>query len=63
MIFRTGSVLIVGHCDEEILHIIYDFLKIILADEYYEIRTISNIPRKKKKSKTKLHKKTIILTI
>jgi len=63
MIFRTGSVLIVGHCDEDILHIIYDFLKVILADEYYEIRTITSSPRKKKKTKTKLHKKTIILTV
>ena len=27
MIFRTGSVLIVGNCDENILHIIYQYLK------------------------------------
>ena len=63
MVFRTGSVLIVGHCEEDILYIIYDFLKEMLSDEYFEIRTISNMPRKKKKSKKKLHKKTIILTI
>tara|TARA_Y100000996_G_scaffold74498_1_gene50151 strand:+ start:1423 stop:2496 length:1074 start_codon:yes stop_codon:yes gene_type:complete len=63
MIFRTGSVLIVGHCDEDILHIIYDFLKEILRDEYFEIRTITNMPKKKKKTQTKMHKKTIILTV
>ena len=27
MIFRTGSVLIVGNCDENILNIIYNYLK------------------------------------
>jgi uncharacterized CHY-type Zn-finger protein len=37
MIFRTGSVLIVGKCDENVLMIIYDFLKVILNDEYKNI--------------------------
>lgn len=37
MIFRTGSVLIVGKCDENILMVIYDFLKIILNNEYINI--------------------------
>lgn len=37
MIFRTGSVLIVGKCDENVLMIIYDFLKIILNNEYKHI--------------------------
>lgn len=37
MIFRTGSVLIVGKCDENVLMIIYDFLKIILNNEYTDI--------------------------
>jgi hypothetical protein len=37
MIFRTGSVLIVGKCDENVLVIIYDFLKIILNNEYKNI--------------------------
>jgi uncharacterized CHY-type Zn-finger protein len=37
MIFRTGSVLIVGKCDENVLFIIYDFLKIILNNEYKNI--------------------------
>jgi hypothetical protein len=37
MIFRTGSVLIVGRCDENVLLIIYEFLKIILRNEYIHI--------------------------
>ena len=37
MIFRTGSVLIVGKCNETILMTIYSFLKNIFQDEYKEI--------------------------
>ena len=37
MVFRTGSVLIVGKCDESILFKIYDFLKDIFQKEYSEI--------------------------
>jgi hypothetical protein len=37
MIFRTGSVLIVGKCDEDILFKIYDFLKEVLVNEYKAI--------------------------
>jgi len=37
MIFRTGSVLIVGKCDENVLYIIYEFLKTILSAEYRKI--------------------------
>ncbi len=37
MIFRTGSVLIVGKCDDNILFNIYDFLKNILETEYLNI--------------------------
>jgi hypothetical protein len=37
MIFRTGSVLIVGKCDEAVLVEIYEFLKIILNNEYKQI--------------------------
>lgn len=37
MIFRTGSVLIVGKCTETILYEIYDFLKTILEKEYENI--------------------------
>jgi len=37
MMFRTGSVLIVGKCDESMLYEIYDFLKNILEDEFANI--------------------------
>lgn len=37
MIFRTGSVLIVGRCDEDVLFYIYDFLKVILSNEFKHI--------------------------
>ena len=33
MIFRTGSVLIVGHCSEDTLNIIYNYVKNILLAE------------------------------
>jgi len=51
MIFRTGSVLIVGHCDETILYKIYDFLKIILRKEYCQVKI--DAPVKKVKAKVK----------
>jgi hypothetical protein len=37
MVFRTGSVLIVGKCDENVLLIIYEFLKRVLHNEYANI--------------------------
>ena len=66
MIFRTGSVLIVGKCDENVLMVIYNFLKVILNDEYINIcQTIKsgegeNVIPLKNKSK-KIRRKTIII--
>lgn len=37
MIFRTGSVLIVGKCNEDVLHEIYDFIRNILETEYMTV--------------------------
>jgi hypothetical protein len=37
MIFRTGSVLIVGKCEEDVLYQVYDFLKELLIREYSKI--------------------------
>ena len=62
MIFRTGSVLIVGNCDSSILHIIYEYLKKVLRDEYNSI-SISNNLKKKKVSVKKIRKKTILFTV
>ena len=39
MIFRTGSVLIVGKCSEKVLVYIYEFIRKILQDEFHEIAT------------------------
>jgi len=38
MIFRTGSILIVGKCNEEILNVIYRFIKKILETEFAGIQ-------------------------
>jgi TATA-box binding protein (TBP) (component of TFIID and TFIIIB) len=58
MIFRTGSVLIVGRCGENVLFCIYNFLKKLLETEYPEIGNQINIMEPKKHN-TKLRKKTI----
>jgi len=64
MIFRTGSVLIVGKCDEVVLNHIYAFLVRLLKTEYYTIwqhKSISDLtPLKDKKKKTR--KKMITIT-
>ena len=58
MIFRTGSVLIVGRCDEYVLHSIYNFLKKLLEIEYPEIGNKLNIIEPKKNN-VKLRRKII----
>jgi len=58
MIFRTGSVLIVGRCDESVLRSIYAFLKKLLEIEYPEIGNQLNIIQPKKQN-VKLRRKVI----
>jgi len=56
MIFRTGSVLIVGKCDENVLMIIYDFLKVILNNEFKSIcqkHSVDEVSLKEIKDKSK----------
>ena len=61
MIFRTGSCLIVGNCTEKILYFVYNFIKQLLHDEFYELYTkCDDIVVKEKK--TKVRKKNIVLT-
>ena len=58
MIFRTGSVLIVGKCEESVLREIYEFIKNILVVEYkqvFEENTESLVPVKVKKLKQRKH--------
>ena len=60
MIFRTGSILIVGHCDEYILNQIYNFLKELLYKEYNNIYIENTGIKKKKTSKPKIRKRKIL---
>ncbi len=61
MIFRTGSVLIVGNCDEDILNIIYKYLKDVIYKEYDKIFIKINNEVKKNANK-KIRKKVILFT-
>jgi len=59
MIFRTGSILIVGNCEEPVLNIIYNFLKIMLGKEYLKITQGINF-KKMDKIKKKPRKRTLL---
>lgn len=59
MVFRTGSVLIVGKCDDSIIYKVYNYLKNILESEYKDIREQYEVPAKQKERKQKVRKKTI----
>ena len=63
MIFRTGSVLIVGKCTENMLNNIYAFLKDLLEKEYKNVggKIITDDGKKTTKTK-KIRKKTIIIS-
>jgi TATA-box binding protein (TBP) (component of TFIID and TFIIIB) len=66
MIFRTGSVLIVGKCDENVLFVIYEFLKIILNNEYKNICQKYNFGEEQqilspKDKQKKIRRKNIII--
>lgn len=65
MIFRTGSVLIVGKCEEEDLYNIYNFLKKLLIDEHSKIYQKGyNIDQSSanKDKKKKMRKKQILVS-
>ena len=59
MIFRTGSILIVGKCNEEILNIVYQYIKTILLNEHDTIFT-EGFTKKEPKSQ-KIKKKFIYI--
>jgi hypothetical protein len=63
MIFRTGSVLIVGKCSEEMLYQIYNFLCHIFEVEYDEIKWVggTEILNKNKEKVRKIRKKVIMI--
>ena len=59
MIFRTGSVLIVGKCTDADIYTIYEFVKNILATEYSEInQPVIDLPNASSKHK-KIRTRTI----
>jgi TATA-box binding protein (TBP) (component of TFIID and TFIIIB) len=63
MIFRTGSVLIVGMCDERVLQSIYEFLKTLLKSEFTHIcqKLIPKNSENAKDKKKKIRKKMILI--
>ena len=64
MIFRTGSVLIVGRCDEDVLRIIYEFLKNILLTEHKNISQKNiNVVECVKDKKKKIRRKNIYVSV
>ena len=65
MIFRTGSVLIVGMCEEYVLSIIYDFLTKLLKTEFDKIcqSVFDDKHIILKDKKKKIRKKTISITM
>ena len=57
MIFRTGSVLIVGKCEDDLLFEIYKFLNNIFIDEFMDIyEDTANLENKKPKLRNKVKK-------
>ncbi len=61
MIFRTGSCLIVGNCNERVLNCVYEFIKKLFYNEYHNICAVSEEFLPKVKG-LKLRKKTITVT-
>lgn len=56
MVFRTGSVLVVGKCDEDILMKIYNFIKTLLVCEYDVINSGLNDYSEKIKNTNKQYR-------
>ena len=64
MVFRTGSVLIVGKCEDYVLHDIYAFIKELLRVEYSNVGShIINHEDTVKKHATKLRTRIIVNNI
>jgi hypothetical protein len=65
MIFRTGSILIVGMCNEDVLYLIYEYLKVLLEKEFHKInqKIITSDNKIIKDKKKKVRRKNIQITI
>ena len=64
MIFRTGSVLIVGKCNEDVLHEIYTFIRTMLETEYMTIGKclVSTDASLEKKRVPKVRRKVLVFS-
>lgn len=60
MVFRTGSVLIVGKFDDDVLQCVYQFSSSVLKDEYHTIQV--GVPESKDESVPRKVKKRFIMT-
>ena len=61
MVFRTGSCLIVGNCNDDVLLFVYEFIKQMLHDEYTHIYVVNTDTNAKIKTK-KIRKKQVSMT-
>ena len=61
MIFRTGSILIVGRCEEDVLMQIYEYIKDLLIKEYNMISIKNTLIVNPVEKKKKIKKKTIYI--
>ena len=62
MIFRTGSVLIVGKCTEPVIDVIYNFVRNMLDVEYETVGDALIEPSQEKENKRKVRKRKIIVS-
>ena len=65
MIFRTGCILVVGLCDEEVLQQVYVFIKNLLVMEFPSIyqSLVTEETSKVKNKKSTVRKRYIIVDI
>ena len=62
MIFRTGSCLIVGNCSEQVLQVVYRFIRNILKAEYQSI-CVPTPEHLTKTKKPKIRKRTVVFSV
>jgi len=65
MIFRTGSILIVGMCNDSVLNIVYEFLKNLLYREFNKInqKVLDSSSLIVKDKKKKIRRKNILINV
>tara|TARA_Y100000591_G_C21734859_1_gene646062 strand:- start:812 stop:1090 length:279 start_codon:yes stop_codon:yes gene_type:complete len=61
MIFRTGSVMIVGKCDDNMLINIYTYLKDILENEFNDVKELTHTAVDEQTLPKKTRKKIITI--